>query len=221
MSDDTPTQRFDSAGAPDAPTEMLTNPPTSPPPGDASAVPGDARSKRTIIILLAVGGALLLGVLILLIVLLLRGGSTPPSPSPTPTESSATPSPTPPPTSPTPTPTPTPTQTVDPPPPSPISTFTASDDSVNCDGVSAVTVQFSWAATGETLWFGVGTDNAKAEPYDTYPLNYTLDFDYQCGQPSGQRIPEQQVRAETGEHLGRQMVECETQVVERQGESCG
>lgn len=41
------------------------------------------------------------------------------------------------------------------------------------------------------------------------------------GQPSGQRIPEQQVRAETREHLGRQMVECETQVVERQGESCG
>lgn len=191
MSDDTPTQRFDSAGAPDAPTEMLTNPSAPSPSGDTSGAPGDARSKRTIVILLAVGGALLLGVLILLIVLLLRGGSTPPLPSPTPTESSATPSPTPTETSPTPspTPTPTPTPTADPPPPppSPISTFTASEGTVNCDGVSSVTVQFSWAATGQTLWFGVGTDNAKAAPYDTFPLNYTLDFDYQCGQPSGQQ----------------------------------
>ncbi|MCY7413287.1 MAG: hypothetical protein LH471_09695 [Salinibacterium sp.] len=58
---------------------------------------------------------------------------------------------------------------------------------MGCDGAFAVTVTFSWAAVGETLWFGVGTDNAKAEPYAQYPLNYTLDFDYQCGQPSGQQ----------------------------------
>jgi hypothetical protein len=50
-----------------------------------------------------------------------------------------------------------------------------------------VTVTFSWAATGQTLWFGVGTDNAKLEPVDEFPLNYTLDFDYQCGQSGGEQ----------------------------------
>lgn len=48
-------------------------------------------------------------------------------------------------------------------------------------------VTFSWAAVGETLWFGVGTDNAKNEPFSEFPLNYTFDFDYQCGQPSNQQ----------------------------------
>lgn len=188
MSDDTPTQRFDAAA--DAPTEMLTS---SPDPGagpDPVAADAAPRSKRTLVILLAVGGALLLAVLILLIVLLLRGTGSPVLPTPTPTDTSASASPTPTETSATPTPTPTPTETVappPPPPPSPISSFTASQGSVNCDGVSSVTVQFSWATTGQTLWFGVGTDNAKAAPYDTFPLNYTLDFDYQCGQASGEQ----------------------------------
>jgi hypothetical protein len=53
--------------------------------------------------------------------------------------------------------------------------------------VSSVPVTFSWAATGQTLWFGVGTDNAKDAPYGEFPLNYTMDFDYQCGQPDGQQ----------------------------------
>lgn len=188
VSDDTPTQRFD---ATDTPTEMLV-PPNEPPAEDPAGAASADKSKRTLIILLTVGGALLLAVLILLIVLLTRPTGTPPAPSPTPTASSATPTPTPTPTetpTATPTPTPTPTATADPPPapPSPISVFTASDTSVDCTSVSSVTVQFSWAATGQTLWFGVGTDNAKAEPYSDFPLNYTLDFDYQCGQPSGQQ----------------------------------
>lgn len=37
------------------------------------------------------------------------------------------------------------------------------------------------------MWFGVGTDDAKAEPFGEFPLNDTIDFDYQCGQPDLQQ----------------------------------
>lgn len=194
MSDDTPTQRFDQQPAEDAPTELL--PQTDAAPAEAGTVetPRERASRRTIIILASVGGALLIALIILLILLLTRGGSPAPaptgSPTPTPTASSATPTPSPTPTL-TPTPTPTPTQTVAPPPPPPaplISSYSASTTSVNCDGQDSVAVTFSWAASGDTLWFGVGTTNAKNEPYSEFPLNYTMDFDYQCGQSSGQQI---------------------------------
>lgn len=197
MSDDTPTQRFDAPG--DAPTELLGQPPV-PPTGD-NGVPaaGDddaKKSKRLIIILASVGGALLLALIILIVVLLTRGGGEP-SPTPTPSPTVTSPSPTPTPTessaSPTPSPTPTPTQTVAPPPPPPppsglIESFESSTTSVNCDGEDSVPVTFSWSATGDTLWFGVGTENAKDEPYDEFPLDYSLDFDYQCGQADGFQI---------------------------------
>lgn len=191
MSDETPTQRFDQPD--EARTEILpTNEPAAEP-----ETPREKASKRTIIILASVGGALLLALIILLVLLLTRGGAPAPaptgSPTPTPTASSASPTPTPTASSATPTPTPTPTQTVappPPPPPSPISSFSASTTDVHsaCDGQSSVPVTFSWSATGDTLWFGVGTTNAKDEPYDTFPLNYTMDFDYQCGQESGKQI---------------------------------
>jgi len=58
---------------------------------------------------------------------------------------------------------------------------------VDCGGSPSVPVTFSWAAVGETLWFGVGTDNAKDAPFSEFPLNYTFDFDYQCGQPTNQQ----------------------------------
>ncbi|AYF96970.1 hypothetical protein D7I47_01005 [Protaetiibacter intestinalis] len=48
-------------------------------------------------------------------------------------------------------------------------------------------VTFSWATTGETLWFGIGTDDARSDPYGEFPLNYTTDIDYQCGQPGAQQ----------------------------------
>ena len=61
------------------------------------------------------------------------------------------------------------------------------DDTVNCDGVDSVPMHFEWETEGTTLWFGVGTNNAKLAPYDTFPLVHELDFDYQCGQSSGQQ----------------------------------
>jgi len=182
MSDNTPTERFEQ---PDAPTEVI------PPSGDAATATEDGKSKRTIVILLSILGALLLAVLIVLVLLLTRGAAPTPvasatptasSPSPTPTASSPTPTPTP-----TPTPDPAPPPPPPPPPPSPISDFTASDTTVDCGGFSSVPVTFSWAAVGEKLWFGVGTDNAKAAPFSEFPLNWTFDFNYQCGQPSGQQ----------------------------------
>lgn len=174
MSDDTPTQRFDAAGEP-APSEEVLE---------------ERKSRRLIIILASIGGALLLGVIVLLVVLLTRGGGAPgptaspttsPTPGPTP---SASPSP-----SPTPAPPPTPTTDPTPPPapPSPIQSFDVDSTTVDCSGGGPVPMQFSWVATGETLYFGVGTDNAKNAPYGTYPLIYTLDIDYQCGQPGGQQ----------------------------------
>lgn len=188
MSDDTPTQRFETPGE-DAPTEILAQPSATPP---GAAPPDEAKkSKRLVIILASIGGALLLALIIVIVVLLTRGGQ--PAPAPTPTSSSASPTPTPTPTeSESSTPTPTPTQTSEPtPPPTPpslITTFTTSTDSVDCDGETSVPVTFSWAATGDTLWFGVGTENAKDEPFDEFPLNYTMEFDYQCGQESGSQI---------------------------------
>jgi len=206
MSNDTPTERFEQ---PDAPTEVMPPspglpadgapdaglPPAGPPSGDAVTGAADGKSKRTIVILLSILGALLLAVLITLILLLTRGAAPVPVTSPTPTASS--PSPTPTVSNPTPTPTPTPTPDPPPPPPpdppppppppSPISAFTASDTTVDCGGSSSVPVTFSWAAVGETLWFGVGTDNAKNEPFSEFPLNYTFDFNYQCGQPGNQQ----------------------------------
>ena len=173
-SDDAPTQRYDAAGGEDAPSAEAQE---------------ERKSRRLIIILSIIGGVLAIILIILLIVLLVRptGGVTP---TPTPTASATvSPSPTAS-TSPSPTPTPTPTETTPPPPPppSPITSYTASPEEVDCSGGGPVPVTFSWATTGETLWFGVGTDDAKAEPYDSFPLNYTLDFDYQCGQPGDQQI---------------------------------
>lgn len=205
MSDDTPTQKFDPMG--DAPTEIIGGPPV--PPADAAGPVGEnGKSRRLLIILASVGGALLLAVLILLVLLLTRGGGTPaPSESPTPTPTpSSTPSVTP---SPSPTPTPTPTETTPPPPPppsSPISTYSASQSTVDCSGGGSVPVTFSWAATGQTLWFGVGTDNAKLAPYDQYPLNYTLDFQYQCGQAGGQQKYTITVESATGDVNSRTIV---------------
>lgn len=205
MSDDTPTQKYDPVGS-DAPTEVFGGPPT-PPAGTNPPAPGEGKSRRLVIILASIGGALLVAVLILLILLLTRGAPAPvttpsasPTPTPTPT-ASETPTP-------SPTPTPTPTETTPPPPPppaGPITSYTASQTTVDCSGDNP-TVTFSWAATGQTLWFGVGTDNAKNAPYDTYPLNYTLDFTYQCGQASGQQKYTITVESSTGDVTSKTIV---------------
>ena len=209
MSDDTPTQRYPVGGEPvppagatppaseadaaaagtpapdpaaDAPTETLVPPP--PPPGAVDQTTGDEppkkRSKALMITLICIGSALLLALIILLIVLLTSEGTTEPTPSPAPSSPSPTPSAT---------PTPTPTKTEEPPAaaaPS-IATYSVDKTQVDCAGGGTVGVTFSWATTGVTLWFGVGTDDAKAEPFGTFPPTHTIDFDYQCGQPDLQQ----------------------------------
>lgn len=193
MSDDTPTERFT---APTAPTPAV--------------VDDEPRSRTLLYVLIGVGAALVIAIVILLIVL-----STRDQPQPEATESaSASASPTPTVTSPSPSPTPTVEQTEDAPPPpptddeepveqGPIKSFSVDDTTVNCDGASSVPLEFSWNTTGQTLWFGVGTNNAKNAPYDTFPLVHTLDFDYQCGQSNGQQTYTITVEQSNGDLLSK------------------
>jgi hypothetical protein len=206
MSDDTPTRKFETPND-DAPTERFDEVSGTGglgATGDGAGGDGGGdtpiaatdreRSKRLIIVLSVIGGILLIAIIVLLVSLLARGGEPLPAPtdSPTPTASStptATPTPS---ASPTPTPTatssPTSTPTPPPPPSEGISSFDVDKDRVDCGGQSSVPVQFDWAANGVQLWFGVGTTNAKDAPQDSFPLVYSLDFDYSCGQPSGSQI---------------------------------
>lgn len=175
MSDDTPTERFT---APTAPTPV--------------AADDEPRSRTLLYVLIGVGAALVVAIIILLIVLATRGTTTPeakdtPAPSASPTPTLTSPSPTP-----TPTPSVSETEEAAPPPPppapsGPIESFTVDETSVDCDGNSSVTVHFAWKADGIGLWFGVGVNDAEAAPYAQYELEDELDFDYQCGQSSGQQ----------------------------------
>ncbi|QNO36740.1 hypothetical protein H4J02_09595 [Protaetiibacter sp. SSC-01] len=106
--------------------------------------------------------------------------SVSPSPSETPSET------------PSEDPTPSETPSEEPPPPPPpadaISSFTASAQDVDCSGGVPVPVTFSWTTSGTTVWFGVGTDDARAAPYESgLQPNDTIGIDYQCGQPDGQQ----------------------------------
>ena len=182
--DELPTERFSAAGTvpPTTVPPYGAVPPTTVPPTTATTTPPPKNNKGLIITLSVIGGVLLLAVIGLLIWIAVSG-----TPDPAPTET-ATPTPTPTATE-TPTPTPTPTETVAPPPADVITSFTASTQSVDCTTAvgGSVPVTFSWATTGVQLWFGVGTDDAKADPFDTFPLEHTIDFDYQCGQPDLQQ----------------------------------
>ncbi len=173
-------------------------PPGAVPPGTvppAATPPEGESSKRGLIIALSViAGVLLLALIGLLIWIAVGAGS--PNPAPTETE---TPSPTPTASetpSASPTPTPTPTETTPPAPPAPadvITSFTASTQQVDCTGQtgSSVPLTFSWATTGTRLWFGVGTDDAKAAGIGEFPTTYTTTpedgISYQCGMPDKQQ----------------------------------
>lgn len=189
-----PTERFDATpaaiGVPPSETGLPhgdTVPPGAP---LASGDDGGRRQRGLIIGLIVAAAVLLLTLIGVLIWLATSSGSPSAEPTETPT-ASGTPTETP-----TPTPTPTPTETEEPPPPPPpppadaISTFTASVEQADCtaSGGDPVPLTFSWAASGARLWFGVGTDDAQANPFGEYPLNYTMnDVSYQCGQPGQQQ----------------------------------
>jgi hypothetical protein len=184
MSDSTPTEPL---GAPTAPL------PVTPPPAPSG--------RRTVIILASVGGVLLVALLVLVGVLIGRGSA--PEAAPAPTESS-TPSATPTESSPTPTPSPSQTEDDDDDDKGPgnggpgkkdtetsngaIESFEVSTAKVDCKNASSVPLHFEWEAEGARLWFGVGTDNAKAAPYGSYDLEDEIDIDYQCGQPGNKQI---------------------------------
>lgn len=192
-----PTERFDAAtpavGVPPSATGLppaATIPPAGAVPPGAPGDDGGRRQRGLIIGLIVAAGVLLLALIGVLVWLAVSGSPTA-APTETPT-ASATPSETP---TPTPTPTPAPSETEEPPPPPPppaeaIASFTASLEQVDCtaSGGEPVPLTFSWAASGARLWFGVGTDDAKANPFSEYPLNYTMDdVSYQCGQPGQQQ----------------------------------
>ena len=232
MSDDTPTQRYPVGGEPvppvdatppapeadpaaagtpapdpaaDAPTETLVPPP--PPRGAVDQTTGDEppkkRSKALMITLICIGSALLLALIILLIVLLTSEGTTEPTPSPAPSSPSPTPSAT---------PSPTPTKTEEPPAaaaPS-IATYSVDKTQVDCAGGGTVGVTFVWQTTGTTLWFGVGTNDASAEPFGTFPTTHTLPFNYQCGQTDSQQRYTITVQGENGDKISQTLVIRET-----------
>ncbi len=170
MSDDTPTQRFETP----APTLPLD-------------VQEQRTSRRLVIILASIGGALLLAVLIVLILLLTRGeGTVAPTSSPTPT-ASATPTTTPTASS-TPTPTPTPTENTPAPPPSTdpaVASFTINPMTVDCsEGDPVITIQ--WAtANANYIYFGVDTggNDAQEAPFfgDSLPASGTSTNDFPDG----------------------------------------
>jgi hypothetical protein len=171
MSDDTPTQRLPETT--DATGELVEE---------------RQKSKALLFTLVGVGAALLIAIIVLLIILFGGGTATPdstPTASDTPT-TSPTPSDSPTPTaSATPTPTPTPTPTADPPPPPPpsiIVSYTASKTDAGCtDDVSSIPLTFNWNTTGSNVSFGVATDFADSQPYQTnLPPVGGITVDYQC-----------------------------------------
>ena len=185
MSDDAPTQRFDSAG--DAPTGRIAAP---------SEVVVDQRgSRRRITILAIVGGILALAVLILVILLLGRGNATPGalpigsssptvSPSATPTKSAT----------PTATPKPPPTPTQAPPDTTTAVTGFAIRKSQNCSSGTPVYLKISWSSkNGVAAYFGVNTNDAQSGGMgwtlpatgnqNDFPDGY-VPYEYPCGNPS-------------------------------------
>ena len=191
MSDDTPTERFD------APTEQL--PEASATPADGATTTTEEGSKRGLLIaLLAIGGAILLALIVLIAILLGNAGSTDQTPVP---EFTTTESPTPTPDeteSPEPTETPSeepseaPSATAAPPPPPPppppspsFATFSGPNKSTCPDTSSSVEITWSWSSSNAVnAWFGIGTSNAKLQPFEQVPTTATYTFNYQCSEAS-------------------------------------
>lgn len=178
MSDDTPTERF--------------QPPTAPLPaansGTASATepPEEGRKRGMLIALIAIAAAILLALIVLIVVLVGNTGSPEASPTPTATLSES-PSPTPEETE-SPEPSASPSATTPPPPPpqSPsFATFSGPDRASCPDTSSAVAITWSWSSTNAVrAWFGIGTTDARAEPFESVPTTVTYTFNYQCSEPS-------------------------------------
>lgn len=152
MSDDTPTQRFD----------------TPAPHGGGEATEEDAKKSRGLMVALIAIGALLLIALIILLIVLLGGNGKPVAAGTTSPTASASDTPTPTPTATvTPTPTPTPTTTPPPPPPPPppstkpaITGYSISPSKLDCSqGTPNLSIHWK-SVNGKHAYFGVNTNDA-------------------------------------------------------------
>lgn len=189
MSDDTPTERF--------------HPPTTPLPAtDTAAVGATAttaaapgQQKRGVIIaLIAIAGAILIALIVLIAVLVgnagqndaLPGPINTPSESPTPDETES-PEPS---VEPSDEPSESPSASTAPPPPAPpqspsFATFSGPSAAACPDESSSLAITWSWSSTNAVnAWFGIGTNNAKAEPFESVPTTATYTFNYQCSEAS-------------------------------------
>ncbi len=189
MSDETPTERFD------APTEPL--PAAAGAPVDEAPVqnaPDEGQKRGMLIALLAIGAAILIALIVLIVVLVGGRGAddagpvpeftTTESPSPTP-EETASPEPS---DQPSDEPSEEPSETAAPPPPpqSPsFATFSGPNKAACPDTSSSVELTWSWSSSNAVnAWFGIGTQNAKAEPFESVPTTATYSFNYQCSEAS-------------------------------------
>ena len=199
-SGDAPTRRFDQAGS-DAPTERFATPsgrsetqPLPPPrvpqvPRPVLAQPTATKSRGPMIAFIVIVAVLLLALTLLLFNLATRGPETVPAPVASP-ETSEAPTPTPTPTEPEPEASPEPTPSEEPvaDPGAAFTTFSPeSGTPVSCpDETSSIPLTFEWTSTGATAaWIGVGTNDAKAEPYAEVDTSGVFtDISYQCSNPS-------------------------------------
>lgn len=178
MSDETPTERFEQA--------------TTPLPQTASAAdPADRQNRGMLIALIAIVAAVLVALIVVIVLLVGNANSNSAQPLPEATESeSASPEPT---ESESPEPSDTPSEepSASPsappaPPQSPsFATFVGPSTASCPDTSSSVAITWSWSSTNAVnAWFGIGTNNAKAEPFESVPTTATYTFNYQCSEAS-------------------------------------
>jgi cytoskeletal protein RodZ len=162
---------------------------------DAAAEPSAEKQKRGLLIaLIAVAAAILLALIVLIVVLVSGQGDDTAGPAPVPTASeSGSPEPeeteSPEPSDePTEEPAASPSATTAPPPPpqSPsFATFSGPNRAECPDTSGSVAITWSWSSTNAVAaWFGIGTNNAKAEPFESVPTTATYTFNYQCSEAS-------------------------------------
>lgn len=176
MSDDTPTQRIETAA-----------------PGNQDE-PEEKKNRALMIALIIVGAVLLIAIIILVIVLFARGSGTPTADQSTTASGtpSASPSATP---SSSPSASPTPTATTAPPPPPSndpvINSFASGSSSVLCNESAPQgdhqPISFTWSTSkAATVYFGVDTDDAsEASLFSNLPPSGNSNDDFPDGYNHG------------------------------------
>lgn len=169
MSDDLPTQSFDTSGGHpetgrDSPTQAQ-------------------KSRKLFIIFASVGGVLLIAVLVVLILVLTKPGEPVAAPtttsSPTPRTTTAAP--------PSASPTPAPSTPVDPPPPpnsdAAVEYFDIQPARPDCTAGEDPIITIRWeTSNADTVYFGIDTDDASAGPYFSgLPASGNSDTDFPSG----------------------------------------